>query len=239
MKAIKILALVSLAVFSLSSMAMAADKNKYYCTHKVKGYKEGHFVVMDGDEVNMRQTPENGRVIKILGRHSLLQVLASQNGWYKVQNDGVVGYVYAPFTGECKEDMLTEEDLALGYTSLGKIFDAKNTDVQLGNLRKTVKKDGRIYYEYDLGTIGVHKKKHLVEYIEVKDPKVITMRGLSVGDDSDRVVGQYGTPTTVVYGEDKNIYEYYFEDQHEDEYYFAASVDKTGAVTSWIVKKIE
>lgn len=239
MKTMKVLALFIVTVFSFASMALAADKNKFYCTNKVKGYQEGHFVVMDGDEVNLRQSPENGRVIKVLGRHSLLQVLDAKEDWYKVKTDGTVGYVYAPFTGECKQDMLTEEDFSLGYATLGKVFNAEESPAQLGALKETIKKDGRLYYEYALCTIGVQKRKKNVEYIKVSDPNVITMRGVSVGDDSERVVGQYGVPATVVYTDDNSIYEYYFEDSKGDEYYFAVNIDKTGTVSSWIVENLE
>lgn len=239
MRTVKFLILCMVAVFACTGMALAAEKNKYYCTDKVKGYQEGHFVVMDSDEVNLRQAPEDGKIIKVLGRHSLLQVLDAQKEWYKVKADGTVGYVYAPFTGECKQDMLTEEDFSLGYATLGKVFTAEDNSAQLGALKDTVKKDGRIYYKYDLGTIGVHKRKKYVEYIEVKDPKVITMRGVSIGDDSERVVGQYGVPATVIYGDDENIYEYYFEDQDDKEYYFAVKIDKAGIVTSWVIENLD
>ncbi len=63
------------------------------------------------------------------------------------------------------------------------------------------------------------------------------MRGVSIGDDSARAIGQYGTPSTVVYEATVVCYEYYFQDQDDDDYRFAIEVSRSGKIEALIIEK--
>lgn len=218
-------------------MTAFADSEKYYCTEKVRGYDKADFIVMESDDVNIRQAPETGRVLKVLSRHTLMRVLDKEGQWYQVNTDGLEGYVYAPFTKSCQQDMLTEEDFALGYAVLNSTFNEDEAENKLGKLKKKTKIKRRYYYEYDGVKIGVDKKKDIISYIEVSTPQIITMRGISTGDASYRVTGQYGSPRSVVYTDDGIIYEYSFEDEKDDLYKFSVYVNKDSIVTKLVLEK--
>lgn len=229
--------LVTMLLIAMQSVCSAAEK--FYCTDKVKGYEKGSFVMMDGDDVNLRQQPENGSIIRVLPRHTLLRVLDREQDWYKVSADGTEGYVYAPFTEECRKDMLTTEDFALGYISLNNKFEQDVVEKSLGKCLGTEKKDGRYYYTFENMVIGVHKRKKDVVYYRISDPRIITMRGISVGDNSARAIGQYGTPDTAVYSDTGVCYEYFFRDEKDDEYRFAIEIGKEGTVKGLIIEKVK
>lgn len=233
--------LLSLAVFLLllaflqAGIVSAAEK--FYCTEKVKGYDKGNFVIMQGDDVNLRQEPETGRILRVLQRHTLLQVLDRKGDWYQVLADGTEGYVYAPFTEACRKDMLTQEDFALGYLALNSRFDKERLEQSLGKCLSSKKENGRYYYTFSNITVGTDKKRKNNVYYKISDPKIITMRGVSVGDDSARAIGQYGTPSTVVYEAAGVCYEYYFQDQDDDDYRFAIEVSRSGKIEALIIEK--
>lgn len=226
-------------VMTVMLQSLGAAEEKLYCTDKVRGYDKGDFVVMAGDDVNLRLQPENGRIIRVLSRHTLLRVLDKEQDWYKVLADRTEGYVYAPFTEACRKDMLTEEDFALGYVSLNNKFDQEKVEQSMGKCLNKEKKDGRYYYTFNNLVIGVHKRKKNIVYYRISDPRIITMRGISVGDDSARAIGQYGTPDTVVYNQDGVCYEYFFKDQEDDSYRFAIEISADGIVKALIIEKMK
>lgn len=231
---IKFLTAAFALVFSVS--AFAAD-GEFYTAEKLRGHEKGEFVVLDSDDVNLRAAPENGRILTVLSRHALLQVLEKDGQWYKVHTDGIDGYVYAPFTSEGLRDALTEEDFALGYAALNSRFDEDEASAQLGKAIKVTKRDGRLYYEYQHLTIGVRRRGQNIEFLEIRDPQLITMRGVSIGDGGARVVGQYGVPDGVIYKDGKSRYEYFFKDEHKDDYYFYVDLDKQGKVAAIVLEK--
>lgn len=238
MQKTKLLMLTLGLVFSFNMAAMAGDTEKFYCMEKIRGYDKGNFVTLNSDDVNLRQTPENGQVKKVLPRHTLMRVLSKNNDWYKVVADGTEGYVYAPFTEQGYQDNLTSEDFVLGAAELNTVADEKDLQQRLGKIKNKEKKDGRYYYSFDDIKIGTHKKKKNIEYIEVHNPNFITMRGISVGDASYRVVGQYGIPNSVIYKNNDTVYEYYFEDEESDEYYFSVDVNRDGIITGLTLEKL-
>lgn len=229
--------LIFILTVMLQSIGAAAEK--LYCTDKVKGYDKGSFVIMQGDDVNLRKQPENGQVLRVLARHTLLRVLDKEQDWYKVSADGMEGYVYAPFTGECRKDMLTEEDFVLGYISLNNKFEQEQVEQSMGRCLGMEKKDGRYYYTFNNLVIGVHKRKKNIVYYRISDPRIITMRGVSVGDSSARAIGQYGSPDTVIYEDAGVCYEYFFKDQKEDPYRFAIEINAEGLVKALIIEKMQ
>lgn len=232
-------ATILVLVMTMMLQAAGTAAEKLYCTDKVKGYAEGRFVVMEGDDVNLRQRPETGNVIRVLSRHTLLRVLDREQDWYKVSADGTEGYVYAPFTEACRKDMLTEEDFALGYLSLNNKFVLEKFEQSMGKCLSSEKKDGRYYYTFANLVAGVHKRTKNIVYYRISDPRFITMRGISVGDDSARAIGQYGTPDTVVYGDGSVCYEYFFRDQKDDTYRFAIEISPAGIVQAMIIERLK
>lgn len=224
-------------VFLVQGSALAAEQ--YYLEQKIKGYDKGDFVVLDADDINFREQPVDGRVLKVLPHHSLLRVLAVDGDWLQAESDGVTGYIYAPFTSKGAKDELTQEDFAVGYAVLGERFEEKQAEAKLGAVQKTLtnRKLKRTDYVYATVTLGVTKK--LLTSIKVTDPKYITMRGVSVGDSAGRVVGQYGVPDAVVYAKDVTTYEYLLPEDKKQLLRFALEIDAQGRVQAFVLERVE
>lgn len=249
MRLFKTTALALALAFVLQGAALAAEslfsetrfaKGLYYTDTKIKGYSKGAFVVLEGDDVNFRERAENGAVLKVLPRHSLLRAIKQQGDWLQAESDGIQGYVYAPFTGAGEHEPLTTEDFAVGYAALGEKFDEQQAQEKLGKVMKQVidKKTKASSYTYKYVIIGTKKQK--ITSIRVFDPKYITMRGVSVGDNAARAVGQYGVPDAVVYGAGitgKTIYEYFLPTENKKQRLrFALDVDKDSRVQAIILE---
>lgn len=224
-------------LFLVQGNALAAEQ--YYLDDKIKGYDKGNFVVLDADDINFRAQPVDGRVLKVLPHHSLLRVLSVEGEWLQAESDGVIGYLYAPFTSQGAKDELTPEDFAVGYAALGERFEEKQAETKLGVVQKTLtnKKLKRTDYVYDTVTLGVTKK--LLTSIRVSDPKYITMRGVSVGDSAGRAVGQYGLPDAVVYDKDMTIYEYFLPENKKQQLRFALEIDAQSRVQAFVLERVE
>ena len=234
MKLNKIVILTALLVCALSSAALAAES--YYTDTKIKGYNKGDFVVLEGDDVNFRQSAEQGTVLKVLPRHSLLRAVKQQGDWLEAVSDGTKGYVYAPFTGRAEHEALTTEDFAVGYAVLGQRFDAVQAEEKLGKTLKLVtdKKKKRSSYTYKNVVLGVAKQQ-LVS-IRSCAPKYITMRGVSVGDSAGRAVGQYGLPDAVVYADGVTTYEYFLPQDKKRQLRFALEINAASRVQAIILE---
>ena len=238
MRLFKTTALALALAFVLQGAALAAEA--YYTDSKIKGYSEGSFVELKGDDVNFRERAKDGKVLKVLPRHSLLRAIKQQGDWLQAESDGMQGYVYAPFTGAGEHEPLTTEDFAVGYAALGEKFDEQQAQEKLGKVMKQVvdKKTKASSYTYKYVIIGTKKQK--ITSIRVFDPKYITMRGVSVGDSAARAVGQYGVPDAVVYGAGitgKTIYEYFLPTENKKQRLrFALDVDKDSRVQAIILE---
>ena len=238
MRLFKTTALALALAFVLQGAALAAEA--YYTDSKIKGYSEGSFVELKGDDVNFRERAKDGKVLKVLPRHSLLRAIKQQGDWLQAESDGMQGYVYAPFTGAGEHEPLTTEDFAVGYAALGEKFDEQQAQEKLGKVMKQVidKKTKTSSYTYKYVIIGTRKQK--ITSIRVFDPKYITMRGVSVGDSAARAVGQYGVPDAVVYGAGitgKTIYEYFLPTENKKQRLrFALDVDKDSRVQAIILE---
>ena len=234
MKLNKIVILTALLVCALSSAALAAES--YYTDTKIKGYNKGDFVVLEGDDVNFRQSTEQGAVLKVLPRHSLLRAVKQQGDWLEAVSDGVDGYVYAPFTGRAEHEALTTEDFAVGYAALGEKFSAQQAEEKLGKALKLVtdKKKKRSTYTYKNVVLGVAKQQ-LVS-IRSCDPKYITMRGVSVGASAGRAVGQYGLPDAVVYADGVTTYEYFLPQDKKRQLRFALEINAASRVQAIVLE---
>lgn len=193
--------------------ALAVER--YACGAKLHGYNKADFVVLTGTDVNFRTAPVDGKVLRLLPRHTLMRVLATEGAWYKVNLDGTIGYVHGDFTGKGHQDPLSEEDFVIGEIALGAKFDADAAVDSFGRLRKTSKKSDRIYYAYKGVTFGVSKHGKHVDYIELTNDANLTMRGVCVDDSGALVVGQYGVPDGVVYDDDITAYEYFSPENRE------------------------
>lgn len=234
MKLNKIVILTALLASAFSSAALAAES--YYTDTKIKGYNKGDFVVLEGDDINFRQSAEQGAVLKVLPRHSLLRAVKQQGDWLEAVSDGTQGYIYAPFTGHAEHEALTTEDFAVGYAVLGQRFDAVQAEAKLGKAEgsATDKKKKRTSYTYKNVVLGVEKQQ-LVS-IRSCDPKYITMRGVSVGDSAGRAVGQYGLPDAVVYADGVTTYEYFLPQDAKQQLRFALEINAASRVQTIILE---
>ena len=234
MKLNKIVILTALLAFAFTSMALAAES--YYTDTKIKGYNKGDFVVLEGDDVNFRQSAEQGTVLKVLPRHSLLRAVKQQGDWLEAVSDGTQGYIYAPFTGHAEHEALTTEDFAVGYAVLGQRFDAVQAEAKLGKAEgsATDKKKKRTSYTYKNVVLGVEKQQ-LVS-IRSCDPKYITMRGVSVSDSAGRAIGQYGLPDAVVYADGVTTYEYFLPQDKKQQLRFALEINAASRVQTIILE---
>lgn len=227
------------AAMFCSAAAAAGEAQDFYTGEKIKGCDAGTFLQMEGDDVNFRKAPGNGAVLRVLDRHTLLRVLDKQGDWYKVNADGTEGYVYAPFTSPGVKDALTTEDFSLGCGVLNSRFDKEKAEDVLGRELEYKKVKKLHMHRYKLYTLGVGRRSKLVEFIEVRDPAVITIRGISVGDSSARAVGQYGMPDSVSYREDETVYRYYISDDRNGFIRFSVLVDKNGKVSAMRLQKLK
>ena len=238
MRLFKTTALALALAFVLQGAALAAEA--YYTDSKIKGYSEGSFVELKGDDVNFRERAKDGKVLKVLPRHALLRVLKKQGEWLQAVSDGVQGFIYEPFTGTAEREELLTDDFSTGYAVLGEKFDEQQAQEKLGKVMKQVidKKTKASSYTYKYVIIGTRKQK--ITSIRVFDPKYITMRGVSVGDSAARAVGQYGVPDAVVYGAGitgKTIYEYFLPTENKKQRLrFALDVDKDSRVQAIILE---
>ena len=236
MKLNKIAMLTSVLVCAFSTAALAAES--YYTDTKIKGYTKGDFVVLEGDDVNFRQSAEQGAVLKVLPRHSLLRAVKQQGDWLEAVSDGVDGYVYAPFTGRAEHEALTTEDFAVGYAALGESFNAVQAEAKLGKAEglATDKKKKLTTYKYKNAALGVTKQQ--LTSIKMWDTKYITMRGVSVGDSAARAVGQYGLPDAVVYNGAVTTYEYFLPQDKKQQLRFALEINAASHVQAIILELV-
>ncbi len=224
---------VILAAFQ--TVALAADRKAYYTDEEIKSYTKGKFVVLKDDEVNFRQAPENGKIIKVLNSHSLLRIISDCGDWLQADSDGVEGYIYASLTGSASEDELTDDDFVFENVDLGTRFDEQKLEDKFGEAQsKSVnKKLKRINYVYNNAVIGVAKKKKIIESVTIKDMSYISMRGVSIGDSAGRAVGQYGLPDAVVYEAEITAYEYFWYNNSKQHLRFALIIDKNSKVAAF------
>lgn len=236
MKFNKIVMLTAVLVCALANVVLASES--YYTGEKIKGYTKGDFVVLEGDDVNFRQSAERGRVLKVLPRHSLLRAVRQQGDWLEAVSDGVEGYIYAPYTGSAEHEALTTEDFDVGYAALGERFDSAQAEVKLGKAIKVVtdKKKKQSTYTYANVALGVVKQQ--LTSIKTWDHKYITMRGVSVGDSAGRAVGQYGLPDAVVYGAGMTTYEYFLPQEKKQQLRFALEIDAGSRVQAIILELV-
>lgn len=229
-------------LLALANVAWAGDTNNFYITEKLKGYSKGEFVVLQDDDVNFRSAPETGRVLKVLQHHALLRVLGRKGEWLESDADGMHGYVYAAFTGTGLRDELTAEDFDLAvYAALGERFDDDKAQQSLGKLkaRELLVGKKRWLYRYDKAELIVDKWKRTVESVKILDKDYITMRGVSVGDNAARAVGQYGEPDAVTYGDGGVCYEYFWQDGKEQPLRFALYVNQESRVTGILLERLD
>lgn len=226
------------AVFC-SGSALAGEQKDFYTEEKIRGCEKGTFVQLTGDDVNFRKAPENGAVLRVLERHALLRVTGKEGDWYRADADGTEGYVYVPYTSSGVKDALTTEDFSLGCEVLNSRFDKQKAEESLGRELEVRKVKKLQMHRYELYTLGIGRRSRLVELIEVRDPGVITIRGISVGDSSARAVGQYGMPDSVSYREDETIYRYYISDKKNGYIRFSLLIDKNAKVAAMRLQKLK
>lgn len=232
--------LLVLVLMTCNIVTNAADTDSYYTNKKIKGYEKADFLVLNDDDINFRAEPRNGKVLKVLPHHSLLRILDKKDNWLKADADGMIGYLYAPFTVEGQKESLTEEDFIVSYAVFGERFNEQHASEILGNLQSSNidKKHKLINYKYNGAVIGVDKRKKTLTSITVSDAKFITMRGISVGDNAGRAVGQYGLPDGVIYNADSVVYEYYWQNKDEKPMLFSVMVNEQSKIKEITLKKL-
>ncbi len=231
----RIVLCATVALLAVQS-AFAGEPGGFYSGDPVKGYRKAEFVVLKSNDVNIRTAPETGNIIKTMNKHSLFRVLKHEGKWLRVNADGMTGSVYEDFTGSGSSAELTEEDFFLDEEILGKKFSEKDIG-GLGKLLHKGKAGKQTLYEYEARTVAVNNKNAFVEAVEIRDPGVITMRGISVGDASWRLVGQYGVPDAVSYRDDKVVYEYCRKNERKDVSELLFFVDMLGNITKFMLQK--
>lgn len=188
---------VGAAVFANS--ASAEDLTKFYSTERVRGYKSGEFMILAENDVNFRANPAlSNNIISCLPRHSLLRITKEEQPWAEAVWNGQKGYIAAEYLTPAEaEPLLSDEDINFGEWKLDDVFAPENAG--LGKLLKEGKEHGDYVYEYNDVKISVNRKKHTITALEGTSSLFATMRGISVGDETARVVGQYGMPSRIVY----------------------------------------
>ncbi len=206
MKKLTIIIAMLLALL-VQGNVLAAEQ--FSCGSNIRGYAKADFVVLTGTDVNLRVAPVDGRVLRLMPRHTLMRVLEKRGVWHKVNVDGTIGYVHGDFVGKGHQEEFDAEDFSIADVMLGEKFSKQVANENFGKLRKTSKKNDRTYYAYKGITIGVSKRGEKVEYIELQNDEHITLRGACVKDKGALVVGMYGLPDAVVYDEGDTRYEYF------------------------------
>lgn len=216
---------------------LAAAEGKYYLHEKIRGYSQAEFLLLTGDDVNFRKAPVNGQVIKCLPHHTLMRVLERQGDWLKVEISGTEGYISAAYAGRGERDYLTSEDFTGAMADLGTIFDEGKAAAELGEPQKEYrdKKTKRDMYDYGNVLLGIRHKQ--VMSIEVRDPKFITMRGVSIGDSNGRAIGQYGMPDGIVYSNDCIEYEYRLDGDAPCR--FIIGVNRDNVIQKFIMEQLD
>lgn len=217
--------------------ALAGAENKYYLGEKLKGYKHAEFVLLTGDDVNFRQAPVDGKVIKCLPHHTLMRVVERNGEWLKVDISGTEGYISAAYAGAGSKDELTSEDFTGALADLGTAFDEKAAEDRLGKPAKKYRDKETKREMYDYGKIIIGIRRHKVESIEIRDAQFITMRGVSVGDSNGRAIGQYGMPDGVVYEADYIGYEYRLMENEPCR--FVIGIDNNNIIQKFIMEMLD
>lgn len=200
----KVLSLAAIAAVSAAAFAnsvSAEDLTKFYSTERVRGYKSGEFMILAEDDVNFRANPAlSNNIISCLPRHSLLLITKDEQPWAEAVWNGQKGYIATEYLTPAEaEPLLNDEDINFGEWKLDDVFMPENAG--LGKLLKEGKQGKDYVYEYNDVKISVNRKKHTITAMEGTSPLFATMRGVSAGDETARVVGQYGMPNRVVYFE--------------------------------------
>lgn len=182
---------------------LAAKGEAYYTTKKISDHKKGEFAVLADDDVNFRSGPSTlTDVLACLPRHSLFRIVGGKDGeWQKVYWNGKMGYVFADYLDKSQAEALIEEDNALGDWQLGQRFDAAAAQ-SLGKVKKESREGSKHIYDFQQLQVKVKRGTKRIVELTTASPVIYTMRGIGTGDDSDRVVGQYGLPSRVVYFKD-------------------------------------
>lgn len=204
----KYLAMV-LAIMWLSVLPQISEAAKYACRDSSYGGKEAKFVMLIEDEVNFREQPETGRVIKEYDNHTLFRVIKEKGEWLEVESTYGRGFIFKAKTGALQEEELLEEDFELPFAKLNDVYDEANLIEKLGKLTDKQQPLKKLYATFGMVELEVDTKGYITRIVS-KDKQLITMRGLTVGDSENRLVGQYGAPATVEYGVNSNVYTYYF-----------------------------
>lgn len=199
------LALLLVMVVQLPQIGYAA---KYACQDKNWGGKDAKFVMLTEDDVNFREKPEDGRVIRTFDNHTLFRVIKENGKWLLVESATGRGFVFAAKTGEPQKEELLIEDFDLKFVDLNAPYDPQELEPFLGTHLSKVEDKGRLTIDYKNLQLVVDAKGYIVE-MTTKDPQLTTMRGVGVGDLENRLAGQYGAPATVEYGWLNSLYTYY------------------------------
>ena len=241
----KFLALAAICCVAFVNSASAEDLTKFYSTERVRGYKSGEFMILAEDDVNFRSKPAlSNNIISCLPRHSLLRITDGGQPWAEAVWNGQKGYIATEYlTSAEAEPLLNDEDINFGEWKLDDVFTPENA--KLGKLLKEGKEYGDYVYEYKDVKISVKRGKHTITAMEGKTPVFATMRGVSMGDEAARVIGQYGMPNRVVYftpdKDDESLKQtmmlgYDFEGKYDDgglDFY----IDANDVVTKIVLRK--
>lgn len=221
-------ALVTLVLFQFAGNTEAA---KYACQETEWGGKNAKFVMLKEDEVNFREQPENGKILRSFDNHTLLRVIREKGKWLWVETPFGTGYVFTAKTGPVQEEELIIEDFDLKFVDLNAPYFENEIEQILGRHLSKQEEKGRLTVNYEKMRLVVDKKGYIVEMYTEHD-SFNTMRGVGVGDPEYRLVGQYGAPATVEYGDTESLYTYYCRLNQNYLYSMSFAIDRNNKLKS-------
>lgn len=200
---------VLLAAICICFLPQNSEAAKYACRNSSYGGKEAQFVMLVEDDVNFREQPETGKVLREYDNHTLFRVIKERGKWLEVESTYGRGFVFKAKTGALQEEELLEEDFELPFAKLNGVYDEAAMLEKLGKLTDKQQPLKKTYATFGMLELEIDTKGYITKIVS-KDKQLATMRGLAVGDSENRLVGQYGAPATVEYGINSNLYTYYF-----------------------------
>ena len=228
--------LTILAVLLLQLLPFRAEAVKYACGDNVTTGKKAEFVIIKEDEINFRNAPEDGEILCSLDQHTLLRVIKEKDRWLLVEGTAGVGYVFAGKTCPIQKDEMVVEDFALSFSDLNAPYDEESMEGFLGQPVESSTVKNKQYVDYEKLQLVIDKKGYLTDIIS-RDPQLVTMRGIAVGDAEHKVVGQYGAPALVEYSAESTVYTYTYRLTPKYLFGMLFEFDKKGKVQSmtWTV----
>lgn len=214
---------------SLHSFAWAAE---YSCQEKLDKLPKGEFKMLCSDEVNLRNAPETGAVLKCMDYRTLLRVIKQKGKWVQVETPYGQGFVFGEFVGEANREPLYEEDFALPGASLGDVVEYNKAGLPWGSPAESNAVKKLLYLDYEKAQVIVERKSNRLLSVEIRAGEFY-VRGLGIGDKEGKLIGQFGLPHVVNYLPQSTVYSYLFRKAADaPEQKLSFNLNKEGLITT-------